>query len=167
MLRSVKGGEVARTSGIDRGSLLRRGAIAVAVIAVLSAGVGLAVHNRTEAPLAAAPSVPSSNPAAVTWQAFEDCTYHVTTDASAQPQREASLGDSEAGRGSDVARLADAGPMLNAHESLKIHEKRQLMAGVTGASVAGPASSAYALAGDCRKNVDAAASPDAVIPRER
>jgi hypothetical protein len=82
---------------------------------------------------------------------FDDCAYYSTRNHPLQQLPGAVVIDASDPRNPHPsAYLDDTAAMLNPHESLKVHQKRQLLAGVQSNPVAGPGFAIYDLSADCR-----------------
>jgi hypothetical protein len=85
---------------------------------------------------------------------FDDCAYYSTRNHPLQQRPGAVVIDASDPRNPHAtAHLDDTPTMLNPHESLKVHQKRQLLAGVQGFPLDGPGFAIYDLSADCRHPV--------------
>jgi len=85
---------------------------------------------------------------------FEDCAYYSTRNNPLLQRRGAVVIDASDPRNPHpTAHLDDSAAMLNPHESLKVHQKRQLLAGVQSNPLMGPGFAIYDLSADCRHPV--------------
>jgi hypothetical protein len=88
------------------------------------------------------------------WKAFQDCTYYSTRNQpSADPFAVGGTGAAPP-QLAQPARVDDSA-MLNAHESLKVHDKRQLLAGAQHTPPLSAGIASYDLTGDCRNQGNA------------
>jgi hypothetical protein len=88
-------------------------------------------------------ALPPRQASDATWKTFDDCTYYAAAPTQYAP---IDVPDSQKIR---FASGNDGGAM-NAHESLKVHEKRQLLAGIHKSPAPVGSFSTYSIGGDCR-----------------
>jgi hypothetical protein len=82
---------------------------------------------------------------------FNDCAYYATRNHPLQQRPGAVVIDaSDPASPHPSTYLNDTATMLNPHESLKVHHKRQLLAGLQSLPLAGPGFAIYDLSADCR-----------------
>jgi hypothetical protein len=85
------------------------------------------------------------------WTSFGDCAYYSTRNEVSQERRGVVVIDaSDPTNPHPTAYLDDTNAMLNAHESLKVHQKRKLLAADQSTTISGPNFAVYDLSGDCR-----------------
>ena len=78
-----------------------------------------------------------------TWKTFDDCTYYAVAPAQYAPIDVPDSQKIQSASGND-------GGAMNAHESLKVHQKRQLLAGIHKSPAPVASLSTYSIDGDCR-----------------
>jgi hypothetical protein len=89
---------------------------------------------------------------------FDDCAYYGTSNNPLQQHRGTVVVDASNPERPVASAYLDVPAMLDPHESLKVHQKRKLLAGVENTSFTAPRPpdmgfAVYDLSGDCRRPV--------------